>query len=866
MAGQTVGHGIIVDFARHMNGLIDVNVEERSVRAQPGLFRTALNRALAPHRLQFAPDPSSTDFCTLGGMVANNAGGAHSIRYGSTKDYVRSADVVLATGARAVLGDPRQTAADWPEDAPFRLADLETLLRDNKAIIDENFPDVNKNSSGYNLPETLAPDGLDLRRLIAGSEGTLALVTEVTLGLVPIQPDLSAGLMYFPSRVSAAKAIGPLLQLGPACLELLDDTFIRVVQQTDPHLRDLLPEGCRAALMVEFEGSGEAVKEALAAAGRRVVDELGLATGVLSAYGPEERERLWALRRAAGPLVNRIPGRQQAVLFIEDAAVRPDRLPEFVEGLEGIFAAHGVEATIIGHAGNGNVHVRPILDLRDPADLRKAESIGEAAADLVKSLRGTLSAEHGDGLSRSIYLPRIFGPAYDVFRAVKRLFDPQGILNPGKIVLDERRELTGDLRFGYDYHVVPTGTAFDDAKLRDEAEKCHGCGTCQAYCPAAQALGTEVATGRAKANLIREVLHGKLPVQLLGSDQVKQVMDLCVNCKLCLTLCPTAVDIPWLCVQARAHYVAQHGQTLQNRFLADSRRAGLLGCAAPTWANALNRFRPWRLLLQSMVGIDARRQLPSFARGRGVDATSPATPLGKVAYFAGCFANYHDPVGEGEATVAVLRRHGFQVEVPQLQCCGAAMTTVGSLERARADAADNVRRLKAYVDEGYDIVASAATCGLMVRLEYPQLLETEDAAAVAARTYDIHEYLLALREKGELDTGFRRVERSIVYHSPCHLTAQGLADAPRRLLEMIPGLELRKIEDSCCGIAGTFGMKKQFFDLSMKMGEPLMREIRRAAPELVVTPCGTCNMQIAQATGLPVAHPLRLLWEAYGQE
>ncbi|MFQ6099526.1 MAG: FAD-linked oxidase C-terminal domain-containing protein, partial [Armatimonadota bacterium] len=514
------------------------------------------------------------------------------------------------------------------------------------------------------------------------------------------------------------------------------------------------------------EGAGESVREEVETAERLVVADLGLADSMLRAYGAEERERLWELRRAAGPLVNRIPGPRQAVLFIEDAAVRPDRLPEFVTGLEEILARHGVEATIIGHAGNGNVHVRPVLDLRKPEDLGKAEAIAEETADLVKSLRGTLTAEHGDGLSRSVYLPKMFGPAYDVFREVKRLFDPQGILNPGKIVLDEERRLTQDLRFGHDYRVAVTGTAFDDERLREEAEKCHGCGTCQAYCPAAVALASEDATARAKANLIREVVHGVLPSEVLTEDRFKAIMDLCVNCKLCLALCPTAVDVPWLCVNARAHYVSRRGQSLQNRVLADTRRVGNLGCAAPWLANLVNRLRPCRALMEGIVGIDARRELPRFVRSRTGHSSPPRDGRGKVVYFAGCFADHHDPVGEAEATVSILRRHGLDVERPKLRCCGAAMTTVGSLDRARADAAENVRRLKAYVDEGYDIVASAATCGLMVRLEYPQLLETQDARVVAAHTHDVHEYLLALHERGELDTDFGAVRRSVVYHSP----------------------------------------------------------------------------------------------------
>jgi len=863
LSGQTLGAGIMVDFRRHMRRVCEVNPEEKWVRVQPGVFRTELARALKPYGLQFPPDPSSGDFCSLGGMIANNSSGPQSVKYGSTKDYLLSLDLVLADGCTAVAdGGPQEAQGPLGKLA----AQVNEALAGQEDVIRGNWPQAKKNSSGYLLPEALSDGRPNLRQLLAASEGTLALITEAKLALVPIQPHVATGLLYFRDRRTAAEAIEPLLALKPVALELLDHTLLRVVREVYPELRPLLPESCVCALLVEFESQDQDEPgERVSQSEHLVVQELGLATATRPAFDAADRDRLWAVRRAAMPLANRLPGKQQAVVFIEDPAVMPPRLPELLDGLDAIFADHGVEASIVGHAGSGNIHVRPIMDLRQADDVRKVESIAEANCELLKSLKGSLSGEHGDGLCATPFLPRMYGPAYPLFERVKAIFDPQGILNPGKIVGEEGRKVTDDLRFGYGYRTVRTGSALDREQLVLAAEKCHGCGTCQFFCPMARELGTEPATARAKAALLREVIHGNLDRSVLDSAELKEIMDLCINCKLCLQDCPTGINVPDLILWARAHYVQAHGQTWQNRLLADTRRAGALGRAVAPLANATTRLGPVRWLMEKAIGLSRERRLPKFSRESFQPKGIPpgATARGKVAYFAGCFAKYHDPGGEGASTVAILERHGFEVVMPELNCCGAAQATVGSLGPAIKAAKENVKRLKQLVDEGYQIVASAATCSLMLKLEYPELVESEEARIVSEHTYDIHEFLLDLHERGELDVDFGPLTTKLAYHSPCHLTAQGLAEAPVKLLKLIPGIVVPQIEDSCCGIAGTFGMKAQNFELSMRIGRPLFEQLQATGADLVVSPCGTCKIQIEQATGLPVVHTMDVLQRAY---
>ncbi|MGD8237173.1 MAG: anaerobic glycerol-3-phosphate dehydrogenase subunit C [Armatimonadota bacterium] len=859
LSGQTVGSGIIVDLARYMNRIVSLDPVSQTVRVQPGIFLTRLNKALAEYGLFFPPDPSSADFCALGGMIANNAGGARTVKYGATKDYVAELDVVLASGESARVRGPG-VSADGPLGEITEA--VRRLLTTHRDTIRANWPEVNKNSSGYNLPETLAGGDVDLRKLIVGSEGTLALVTEASLEVRPLPPAVGAGLLYFRSRVDAARGIAPILELAPSSVELLDETFVQIVRETNRELRPLLPEDCAAALLVEFTGESQEVMDGLQASERQIVRDMGLATGMESAFGHEQRERLWALRRAAGPLVNRVPGARQAVVVIEDVAVLPERLPALVDGLEQILARHDVGGTIIGHAGNGNVHVRPILDLREADDVRRMEDIAGETCELVASLKGTLAAEHGDGLSRTPYLGRMFGDAYELFVEIKRIFDPEGILNPGKIVGDGSG-VADNLRLGRDYSLTVTETRFDDERLREVVEKCHGCGTCQHYCPVWRTLGTEEATGRAKANLVREILLGDLGPEALTDERLKRIMDLCVDCKLCMTECPTAVDIATVCEQAKAEYVAARGQDPRAESLARADNLGRLGRAFAPISNVALQLRPVRWAMEAFMGVDRRRVLPPFHRGMRTTAHELDTEAKQVVYYAGCYAMYNDPVAEGQATIEVLERNGFQVHVPPLRCCGAALVSIGSSDAVAKDAAWNVGALKEYVDGGCTVVASAATCGLMVKHGYLHLVPGDATEAVAAKTLDVHELLLDLHEKGELDVDLGPVPRRVAYHAPCHLRAQGIGEAPLRLLRLIPELVIPDIEDSCCGIAGTFGMKREHFDLSMRMGEPLFSEIAQARPDVVATPCGTCAIQIRQGNGLPVTHPMELLRDAY---
>ena len=883
LAGQAVGPGIILDFTKYMNQILQLDISNNQVRVQPGLIYEGLNRALKPYGKFFAPDPSSGKFCTIGGMVANNSAGGHSVKYGTTKDYVEKLRVVLSNGEvvdiQAVQlqnGHPRnpyrgESLARRAFDSIFE------LVQKNQKLIQNKTPRVSKNSSGYNLLEVVNDSSYDLNKLLVGSEGTLAVVTEVTVRILDLPKQRAAILAYFDTLDKAGQALVEVLGLKPAALEIMDHTFLNFARERDRRIDAMLPTNLEAALLIEYEGETPAeIRDKIEQTTTQLMQVSGLALGIEKAFDLENQERLWEVRKSAWSLINKVKGPEKPQNFIDDAAIDPAKIPDYLRGLHKIFDKYHVTAICFGHAGNGNIHVAPLLNLKTAEGVEKLKHLAQEAAALAIGLGGTISGEHGDGLARTPFLRQQFGELTDVFEQVKAIFDPQNIMNPGKIAGRVKYQIDENLRYGTKYQRKPTGSIFDRPDLLDEIEKCHGCGTCYSYCPMAIELKDEIAMARAKANLLRHLISGQCeldPQTFLLSKDFKRVIDTCFNCKLCLTECPTNVDIPRLAIEARSYYVEQKGQTLQNRILANARFSSQLSSLTAPISNLMLQFPLARKAMEQTVGIHHQRKFAKFyfhtlekwAEKRNLAAEANQLPaVRKVVYFVGCFGNFNDVDGEGKSTIAVLEKNRVEVVVPRFKCCGVAKITLGNSDAVRKDAEQNLAILGHYVEQGYDVVTSAASCGLTIKQDYPKLLQTEMAKKVAQHTYDIHEYLMKLHAEGLLNTNFKPIKARVVYHHPCHLKAQGVESEPIQLLRMIPKLEVVEIEDSCCGMAGTFGFKKQNFDLSMNIGKRLFTNIHRAKPQIVTTGCGTCKIQIEQGIGQEVIHPMVLLRRAYG--
>jgi anaerobic glycerol-3-phosphate dehydrogenase C subunit len=869
-AGQGIGEGIILDFMRYMNQVLEVDPEKKWVRVQPGVILGRLNAFLKPMKKFFPIDPSTTDYCALGGMIANNSSGPHAIKYGATRDWVESLEVVLSsgeviqTGPRNVAGLESSGGASGLEKKIY--AGVLDLLGRYQGALQEEKPDTTKNSCGYDLWQVRKNGSLDLTPLLVGSEGTLGIFTEAKLRLADPGGKTHTALFYFNTLDTVGRATVEILKFSPTMLEIMEKQIIDLARGKYPEMRPYLPEGIEATLFVEFEGpSEEELQEKMRRVEQRLIQEEKLAVSLKVARNAGDREMLTKVRSVSGPILNKVKGPKKPIAFIEDAAVHPRRLGEYIAGLREILKRNAAEASIYGHAGDGNLHVMVFLDMKKPEDLARMVRITDENCDLVLRLKGTISGEHGDGLLRTAYVPRQYPRLYPAFVELKKLFDPQNVLNPGRVVGKDPDLMGKHLKFGAEYRHVPTGSAFDGEILGAEVEACHGCGKCRSYCPLAMTTNDESYLGRAKASLLRELMSGNLdPDTFLASDELKKVMDGCVNCKRCLTECPTGVDIPWVSLMARAHQVKSRGQSFQDRFIADTHLACRVGSSLAPLVNLAFSIGPARALMESAFGLDRRRKMPPFSPRtfremyKGLDKGN-----GKAAYFLSCYANYNDPEGEGRAVVEVLERNGFGVEIPDFECCGIARISSGGLEPALKGVGENLEKISSLVEKGIPVVFSEPSCALAVKQEYPRIVNSEKAARAAAGCHEIHGFLSRLKQEGKLNTRFGEMKMKVGYHNPCHLRALGISKEVVELLKLIPGLEVQAFGDRCCGLAGTFGMKKQNYDLSMEIGKPLFEEIRRSGVDRVVTGCGSCAMQIAQGTGLKVAHPLTLLAEAY---
>ena len=869
-AGNEVGEGLLLDFSKYMNNILEFNEQEKWVRLQPGLILASLNQFLKPYHLFFPIDPSTKDHCTLGGMIANNSSGPHAVKYGATRDYVLSLEAILANGESITTGPVpldrimTQESKDLQTLEEKIYSGMPDLLKRYQKPMEEEKPFTMKNSSGYDLWRLQGNGLLDLTSLFVGSEGTLGIITETKLRLMPSPGKALGGLIYFNNLDNVGTATQKILELSPAMLEIIERQILDLARKQKAEMRGYLPEGTEAILFVEFQDENEEqLRQKFKEIEAKVIHQERLAVDLKVAKDDKDMAMLEKVRSVSGPILNKIKGPKKPIAFIEDAAVHPSFLSKYIKGLRELFKKFGVDASIYGHAGDGNLHLMVFLDLTQEDEVKKMVSLAEACYDLVFTLKGTISGEHGDGRLRTFYLKRQYPKLYPAMVEIKNLFDPENILNPWCIVGSNQNPLSQHLKFR---GVAPMVSLFHREPARTAIETCSGCGKCRSYCPIAQQIQEEWAIGRAKATLLREFLSGDLDPKILDSPEFKEMMDSCVNCKRCLTECPSGVDIPWLALSGRASYIENHGEPLHQRFFANTKFLCQTGSTLAPLVNLANSLAPVRKYLEMAVGLDRRRNLPAFKRRtlRKILKDRPSPPGNRqIVYFLSCYSNFNEPEGDGLATLEVLEQNGFSVLMPDFQCCGIARINSGAIHHVVKDIQTNVKKMTSLVDQGLSIVFSEPSCALAVKMEYPKILNSEDSLKVAEKCFDIHQFLMMLHQKGELNLDMGRMDFTVGYHNPCHLRALGVVNEPVELLRLIPGVTVQVFSDGCCGLVGTFGMKKNNFDLSMAIGKRLFQEIADSGVKEISTSCGACKLQILQGTRREAVHPISLLASAY---
>jgi FAD/FMN-containing dehydrogenase/Fe-S oxidoreductase len=880
LAGEALSAGIIVDLSRHFRSIGDIGAD--TVRVQPGVVYRDLNARLEQVGRRFAPDPASGAQCTIGGMLATNASGSQALRHGYTRDHVAGLRVVLDNGEAAAVGlEPRQPST---EESGGRLAEIvgnvAALLTEHAELVRGCQPQTRFNRCGYLLHDVLTPDHLDLARLLVGSEGTLAIFTEATLRTLPLPAGRAVVLLGFDSLDGALRAAQRALPTSPASCELLDRRLVTLARGRSADVAALVPAAAEAVLLVAYEADtpGGARTAAVELADRfHRLDRLALYA--VTALEPDEIERLWSLRESALPSLYGLRGGPQPIAFVEDVGVPPDQLAVYLHRVHDLLQRHETTASFLVHAGAGQVHTRPFLDLQRPADLAKLWALAEEIHGLALELGGTVSSQHGTGLARTPWVARQYGRLYPVFRELKAIFDPRRLFNPGKIVGPDPGMPAWPMRRppAPPPDPAPWLLRWQPGEVHAETGTCNGCGHCrtqapaQRMCPIFRATRAEEAAPRAKANLLRHLLQEGGDPHRLAADDVRAVADLCVNCKMCAAECPAHVNIPKLMLEAKAANVAEHGMDRSDWVLARTESFAALGSTFAVLANAALDSRTVRWLLERLFGISRQRRLPAFAGRnflrRAVRRGWTRPPRGnrpRVAYFIDVFANYNDPQ-IAEAVVAVLHHNGIEVYVPRGQTgSGVAPLTYGDLEAAREAAQRNLRLLADLAREGYPIVCSEPTAALMLRQDYLDLVEDPDAKVVADQVVELTAFLWDLHVQGKLRTDFQPLELSVGHHVPCHLKALGKPPAGPALLALIPGLRVHTIDVNCSGMAGTFGLKAENYALSLEAGRPMLDELRRPRVLVGSTECSTCRLQMEEGSGKRTLHPVQYLALAYG--
>ena len=869
--GNELGAGILIDFSKHLNQVVEFNAAEQWVRVQPGIVLSELNKFLNPYNLYFPIDPSTQDSATLGGMIANNSSGPHAVKYGTTRSHVKALELVLTsgevvkTGLKPILSDSTPSAHQTHEDKLYRL--VPALIETYQAYLEEERPFTTKNSCGYHIWDLVVDGSIDLTPLLVGSEGTLALVSEATLQLTPLPEKALSGFVYFDDLGKVGEATQEILAEGPSMVEIMEKHILDLAREQKPELAEYFPENTEASLFIEFqEDSDEKLLEKFASVRKRLLEDKKLAVSVVQARNKQDMATFTKVRSISGPILNRMKGPRRPIAFIEDAAVHVSRLPEYISGLRALFEKFNVKAAIYGHAGDGNLHNMAILDLRQPEDVKTMLDLADAVCDLVLSLKGTVSGEHADGRLRTQYVVRQYPNLYFAMRQIKAIFDPDGIMNPGVIISENDKLLGEDLKYGPDFSLAQTGSSFDAENLQAQIENCSGCAKCRSYCPIAANHLEEWTKGRGKVTILRELMSGKLDPEILEDPEFKKIIDTCINCKRCLTECPSGVDVPWLSVTARADVVRRKGEDFSSRVLTDTAALCKQGSMLAPLANYAASLAPIRWGLQKAIGMEASRYLPQFRQKtlrKILAGRPPVDGVREVVFFLGCYANYNDPEGEGLAVIEVLEHNKIKVIMPEFKCCGIARISSGGQDRIMGDITHNIGVLDQYASQNIPILFSEPSCALAVKLEYPRIIDSSQARRVADNCFDIHQYLMELHRQGELKTDFGRVDKTVGYHAPCHLKTIGVTSEPVELMEMIPGVTVQEYSDKCCGMGGTYGLKSKNYELSMKIGQRLFDEINSSSVKQLVTGCGACSMQIHQGTQRESIHPMKLLAEAY---
>ena len=857
LAGESLTQGLVLDLSVHFNRIKQIDCNLDIVTLEAGVTLGQLNLTLKDLGKIFGPDPATANRCTLGGMINNNSTGAHSLRYGMTRDWLHSLTVMLADGNIVRLGrnDLQQTYNHSAEAKLYK--DLIPLLQQNEKLIEHTWPATPRNRHGYLLKDVISNNTIDLCKLIAGSEGTLAIVLEAKLKITDLPKATDLIYLNFATLEDAARAVPKLLKFSPCAIEIIDETCLNMAR-TNPLYQQLFPQHIKSILLVEFDG------ENLEEIGTKI-KRLESSFEIRHCQDQAEKENIWQMRKLISGMINKFPGDYQPIPLIEDVCVSPDHLVEYLSGVKKILQKRDLNFLCFGHAGDGTVHLRPFLNTRQLSQSDWLPPLCDEVYQLTLDLKGSISGEHGDGFLRAPFIAKQYKELFPIFKQIKNIFDPYHLLNPNKKTgCTDFRYWKNNLRYQQPQRQFENKFSWAKKKLEEVVGACNGCGACRSrlrdtdMCPIFRIYGLEMATPRAKANLVRAFLNGEVPFSTL-----KQLSDYCLNCKMCALECPSNVQAADLILEIRAR--ASKG--LQTRLLLQLENLLKLGSLTPKLTNFFSNQSFTKWIVERLVGITRWRDNPKLAKLTAIQEHAklyhlPARPGDhlKVVYFLDTFTNLIN-TNVARALIRVLQHNNIEVIIPKQKESGVVQMTYGNLKRIKKIAAYNLEQLLPYVRQGYKVICTEPSAALMLKEEYLQLSNNADFQELSQATYDYADFLLMLDRQGQLKKNFHPLNEQFRYHFPCHLKILQKTPMAIKLLQLIPELKTDYANYGCCGIAGTYGMKKKNYQNSQEIGKNLFNALSNSK---VVTDCSTCKLQIEHNVKThELLHPIELLAKAY---
>ena len=897
LAGQVVGSGIIVDVSKHFTKIVELNTAEGWVRVQPGVVRDELNMFLKPHGLFFGPETSTANRAMIGGMVGNNSCGSNSIVYRSTREHLLEVKALLSDGTEAVFTQLDIEAFHARCEGDTLEANIYKTVRsllgnyENQAEIRKEFPrkTVERRNTGYAVdllletaPFTAGGPDFNFCTLIAGSEGTLAFMTEIKLQVVPLPPK-EAGLLciHFNTIDEALRANLIALKYKPGASELIDHYILECTRDNIEQIQNrfFVQGDPGAILVVEYAGTDREEVTAIAKQVEADMRAAGLGYHFPLLFGNDTR-KIWTLRKAGLGLLSNLPGDAKAVPVIEDTAVDVHDLPAYIRDFNEILKKYGLYSVHYAHAGSGEIHLRPIINLKTAEGNKLFRAIAEEIATLVKKYNGSLSGEHGDGRLRGEFIQQMLGQKnYELLKKIKYTWDPQNIFNPNKIV--DTPPMDKMLRYtpGQTTPVFKTVFRFHDQDILQHAEQCNGSGDCRktqlsggTMCPSFMATRDERDTTRARANILREFLTNSDKLNRFDHEEIKDVMDLCISCKGCKSECPSNVDMAKLKAEFLQHYYDAHGVPFRSRLIANFRRSAALGSLMPGMYNFVMTHKSISALVKKFSGFAPARSMPTMYKTTlkkwwKDHAQSAGSKSRKVYLFCDEFTNYND-TETGIKAILLLEKLGYQVEIPEHAESGRAWLSKGLLREAKKIAQKNIRMLSPLVTDETPLVGIEPSAILTFRDEYEDLADDDQLATakkLSSNVFLIDEFITREIAKGNIGKElFTSEKKRIKLHGHCQQKAWNALAASVKMLSLPENYTVETIPSGCCGMAGSFGYEKEHYDISMQIGElVLLPAIRQQPEEVIIAAPGTsCRHQIKDGTGRKAKHPVEILYEA----